>query len=479
MVSATRPTERQAPSCDAARVAALVQQGHEAIRKGQFDTAERVFGEALQLAPGEPDATAGRELAQAYRRGEGEPANLVSRYQAVRGLRWQRTERVCREQLERARDRMLEYRYDEAGQELQLGRQALEAGKADADSPDACEMLRREFGSLEQQWNDERIRYEADRVAGQVRAVRQESIDRRRREQEDRDRRIGQIMEQVVRFRRERNYGAAIVQIDRILATEPDCLRARDMKRDLEDLQAMAQADADRTRLLRADRTALAEAGTAAIPNTRTVEYAKGWPEKATARRRTEAGAEVAAVAVRTSDGAERRLRTAIVGPVDFAARPLRDVLDYFRTQGGVTIVPNWKALEPAAVTPDTEVTLSLSRLPLETALQILVQDIGDPSAGTRVGFEAIHGVVRISTQDDLNRTATVLGVYDISDVVVRETNQAPMGMMGMMPGMGMGGMGMMGPGGYGGYGGGYSGYGGPGNYGGYGSSAGGYLGRW
>ena len=61
------------------------------------------------------------------------------------------------------------------------------------------------------------------------------------------------------------------------------------------------------------------------------------------------------------------------------------------------------------------------------------------------VEFEVVGGLVRVSTRDDLNQTSTVTRVYDISDVVMRETRRPRM-MGGMMGGgmMGQGGMMMM-----------------------------------
>lgn len=439
----TRPAMMQMASRDQEQAAALIQRGQENLRRGEFDAAAKAFTEALRLAPNDPDALAGRQLLEKYRGAEGQPSSLLNRYQAVRSLRWQRTQRLYREQEEKARELMLSHKYDEAKQLLQIAGRTLEAGKMDAQPAEEYETMHRELGQLEEYLAKEQTRYQEEQVADQVRTARQENIERERRDREERDRKIQQMMERVVQLKKDRKYPEAIAQLKEILVVEPNYQRARDMKDDLEDLYAQLQAGRGEDKLITGTRDILQQASLSRTPATEVMTYSDRWPEIKAMRERAAPGLFETAESDRLTADIDQRLKGTTIEPVEFDARPLKEVLDHFKTEGKIQIAPNWKALEIANVTPDTEVTATLGKVKLDMALKTILENISDPAVSP-IEFEVFGGQVRVSTQEDLDQTATVTRVYDIADVVMQD-NKKPRrrgemgGLMGNMGGQGGG----------------------------------------
>jgi len=165
---------------------------------------------------------------------------------------------------------------------------------------------------------------------------------------------------------------------------------------------------------------------------------------------------------------ADRETRSKLahkMGEISFPeGTSLEEVLNFLREEGQVPVSVNWNAMSVMGIDRDTDIQgLRLRNVRLETALDILLQNVGAVEAP--LSYAIVDGVVRISTEEDLDRN-TVVRVYDVHDLVRRDLPAAIRDAISSAlsapratspePG-GMGGMGGYGGGGYGGYGGGNS----------------------
>jgi hypothetical protein len=90
----------------------------------------------------------------------------------------------------------------------------------------------------------------------------------------------------------------------------------------------------------------------------------------------------------------------------------LEDVINFLRQKGQFSIDVNWNALAAVNIDKTTDIGgLSLQKVKLETALQILLDNVGGTE--TRLGYDVVDGVVRVSVPGDLDRR-TVVRVYDV-----------------------------------------------------------------
>lgn len=131
--------------------------------------------------------------------------------------------------------------------------------------------------------------------------------------------------------------------------------------------------------------------------------------------------ARVAVTSLTRDQRAAEAMRKKLETPVkatEYDAVPLKDVLQQIQQTSGVTLSPNWKAMELVNITPDTEVTARVPDTSLATALRIVLDNASDPKVGP-VDYVVVDGGIRISTREDLDRYAEVR-VYDCRDLIQR-----------------------------------------------------------
>jgi uncharacterized membrane protein YgcG len=152
---------------------------------------------------------------------------------------------------------------------------------------------------------------------------------------------------------------------------------------------------------------------------------------------------------------------------VKFTGSTLKDSFDFLRDVSGANIHVNWRALEAAGVTGDTQVNVRLRDVPLHKVLTVLLNEAG-------VGLLTYYtsdGVIEVTTAE-LADKEMVTKVYPVDDLImeVPDFDNAPS--FSLEDSQGSGGSGGSsggsrgGGGGGGGYGGGGGGGGGGGNSG-------------
>ena len=299
--------------------------------------------------------------------------------------------------------------------------------------------------------------------------------------EQDRQKRIAELMENALAYQKQQQYKAALGQLESLLALDPQNDEALVLKDTLEDIiyfrkQLEVQKDVDKKRadtLLRTDQSG--------IPYAEELTYPKNWreiTEKPTRQPDKPIGLDPADAAVY-----EKLEQTVDLSSLS-ATMSFDDVIQALEqsVDPPLQIQPNWKdLLENAEVEQTTPAGMDpLTGVKLRKALEVLLAGISSEFAV--VSYVVDEGVIVIATEVALPQKM-VTRVYDITDLVGEPANYGGMqgmmmgNMMGMMGGSsgGMMGGGMMG-GGMGGMGGGMGGYGG-GMSGGMGGMGGGMMG--
>lgn len=478
----TRPAPRDDAQLQSARkdAADLIKQGDEALSRGQYDTAEERFQAALRLVPNHPEALNGLELVTQHRAVEGRSGGIES-VQRARRVRWQRAEALLRAAEQDIRADINAGRFEPARTRLSGIRQTLEAYRKDAEPADRYTYWNSQLTAL-----GRRIDLEDKDTA--ERKARQDQIEVRKKaneqlliDQKERTERIGQLMEQAIQYHKERQYDKAVDVLNEVLVIDPLYDRAQFMKQTIEDAgmvqiqKRMLRNKSKRMNEFETDASESLDPGLTGRGGTVTA-----YPDEDQWRMVTKRDPFGAGISGETeADRAARHKLAVLLPQVDLPeGTSFADAVEFIRVQGKVSITVNWAALGLIGVERTTDTGgLNLRDVKLETVLEILLDNITQAGGGTnRVAYDIVDGVVRISSEEDLN-TRVIVRVYDIRDLLVRiRSFEAPnsgggMGMMGggmgMMGGMGGGMMGGMGGGMMGGMGGGMGGFGGGGGYGG------------
>jgi len=110
----------------------------------------------------------------------------------------------------------------------------------------------------------------------------------------------------------------------------------------------------------------------------------------------------------------EKKLARAM--SVAYENERLETVLDDIAKAADVNLVVNWRALEEAGIEPGTEVTLHLNNVSVHAVLDHTLDQVGGDLI--RLGYSVDdHGILHVSTRDDLDRN-TLIRTYDIRSIV-------------------------------------------------------------
>jgi beta-lactamase regulating signal transducer with metallopeptidase domain len=103
---------------------------------------------------------------------------------------------------------------------------------------------------------------------------------------------------------------------------------------------------------------------------------------------------------------------------------PLETVFNELSKEYKLNLVVNWTALEEARVNKTTEVTLHLSNIPFNKALEILSENLG---ALAPIDADENQGVMIISTRQSLDEHAKmIVHTYDVRDLLIQPENFMP-----------------------------------------------------
>jgi hypothetical protein len=104
---------------------------------------------------------------------------------------------------------------------------------------------------------------------------------------------------------------------------------------------------------------------------------------------------------------------------VDFDDIPGKMALEIWANQTNVPLVINWNALEAQGVDPNQPVSLTLGKVPAETVLQLILQQIHpDPLGNDELLLDVQQWYIRVMTKEDALRRSTTR-LYFIGDLLM------------------------------------------------------------
>lgn len=216
----------------------------------------------------------------------------------------------------------------------------------------------------------------------------------------------------------EKNYEGALVELDAALFLDPKnpvITALRDMIQDT--AFAVESFDLKRKQDLRIAEQSLLNIE-ASTPFSDILTYPGDWPELTVIRLR---GLDNDAGESEINRAAQASLRKIVTLSNDNLS--LDQVISFIRDTTGANIAVNWNALELVAIDQDSLVTISLSRVPAEQLLRLVLEQVSaDAFDDDKAGFTVTEGIVKISTLRDL-KSETETRVYDIRDLLVQVPN--------------------------------------------------------
>ncbi len=213
----------------------------------------------------------------------------------------------------------------------------------------------------------------------------------------------------------EYKYKQAIEVCDKILKLAPDDAWAKKSYRLLDRfVQILDAKDAHRTSM-REEIKQLNNIRWSKVTWHVLMNYPGKWPAITLRRKPISAGQTTESEA----DSAVRRRLNTVLPKLELPGVEFKDVVQFLREFGNVSIHVRWAALEMVGVTRKSKVNVHLTNVTLNKAIRVILDDVG---GGNPLGFVLDEGVITISTMDDLSRR-TVTRVYDIRDLVVRMPN--------------------------------------------------------
>ena len=115
------------------------------------------------------------------------------------------------------------------------------------------------------------------------------------------------------------------------------------------------------------------------------------------------------------SAGVLRREMNQRLPELKFQGITFSDAIDFFRDVTNANIVVNWKALEGAGITRDSQVNLHLNGVTLRKALDLVLNEV---AGGDTLTYAVEDGVIEITTRELADRKM-VTRVYPVEDLIM------------------------------------------------------------
>lgn len=396
---------------DARRARVLTEEAGEMVRGGRYDEARRLYGEALRLVPGYPEAVAGLDTLREHERnisGKREQT-LIDRIRRENQINWQRTVAEYRDIETSIREDVAAERFDEAQQLMIRAQQIVEAGRQFADPVTKYESLRDEVQAFATLVESRERAYHEQKVADVRREIERQRLKHLQEVEQRRSAQVDALMTQAQQHRKDGDLDAAINVLQQVIVIDPTHKPARWMMDALEDLREYKYARDLREDFYNESRNALNDVEQSKIPWHQQLRYPKNWPE-------------IISRPERNIPGASRR-NSLLFGaldspiPVDFVNDPFDQVIEQLVDAHRINIIVNWHDLKRAGVDRDVPIDLSLPQeITLKKALTEVLEQAG--ASLVDLGFDVAEGAIKIATQETLDKN-TYTAVYDINDLLM------------------------------------------------------------
>ncbi len=339
----------------------------------------------------------------------GEP-RLVDQLARENELLWQKAESQFRSLEKEIRLAVLDTDFAEAYRLLDVARQTVEANRRYASPASKYRTLRQQVEELEGFIQDEERQFDEEQIAIKTQEIEEAEADRINQIQTQQERQISELMERAAELRKERRFEEAIQVLEQVLAIDPNMDEAKWMLETFEDI-------AQHMREFRATevhdeyfKDTIIENDESRIAYTEIMRYPQNWPDITASRKSTEE--------LRESEETRKtknKMRTR-APEISFDSKEFGEVIELFREMTGLNIVVNWNALEAYAIEKEVEISLDLTDVPFDKALDLILSKAGQGEVP--LGYVIDEGIINISTKEDLSRN-TITRVYNVQDLII------------------------------------------------------------
>ncbi len=325
-------------------------------------------------------------------------------------LLWQKAVATYKAAEKRIRTAIVKEDFAGARRLMDFARQTIELNRRYATPAAEYATYAKRADALAAFIDDENRLFDEDQIRIQQEEIRNRRDNQIQLVEENKRRQIEQLMDRAAELRKERKLDQAIQVLGQVLAIDANNDQAAWMRETLEDLAQNVR-----------DKRAVRDRGTemqdlfiendeVGIPYHENMTYPKNWLE-ITAKRGDTAGV------TESKENQEVRKKLSRVAPeIKFDALEFSEVIDKLIAFTGLNIVPSWPAMEALGIEKDAEVSLRLSHVSFEKALELILIEVG--AGEVELAYEIDDGVIRISTKEDLSRRTLTL-VYNIKDLLI------------------------------------------------------------
>ncbi|MEM9109317.1 MAG: hypothetical protein AAGC72_04785 [Planctomycetota bacterium] len=393
------------------------EQGDKALRTGQLNAAVQFYEDATLLDPGNEVYQTKLAQAKAQLNEQMRPLGELETTTADRRVRNQAAIAEYEKAMTKALADLGKQDFLAANNSIIEARTILSRDRQVFDTQDYNDRVNR-ANELQSLIQTTQTRKEAEdlRIINEERAIIEARIA-----EETEQRKIEEIQGHLRKARAlqlEKKYPEALTELEAALFLEPNnpVIKAlRDMIQDsafaVESFELKRQRDIEiaRVSLLNIEAT---------TPFADILTYPGDWPELTAIRLR---GLDNDAGESEANRAAQAALRKIVTLNNDNLS--LDQVIAFIRDTTGANIAVNWPALELVGIDQDSLVTISLSRVPAEQLLRLVLDQVSaDAFDDDKAGFTVSEGIVKISTLRDL-KSETETRVYDIRDLLVQVPN--------------------------------------------------------
>ena len=390
--------------------------GQEANANSEWHLAEKHYNSATRLDPSNTQYRTTLEQIQ-VRLGQGmAPTSVLGEMIRVRDLKRQATIALFNEHLTDTQRFATSGNFPAALDEAAQAKVVLDNNKK-VLSASEYSGLRGQAETLSAQIFERQLKQQAkDLVALEEETAKdQEEAEREARRKKDKD--VQHLLRRARELQKDMKYEDALQVLHQALFIDPTNLATQAMKEMIEDTELiLLWRESNRRKNLGVtqNRAMMVEATT---PYQDLILYPADWPQLT--QRRLE-GLDPAGGETDINRNVARLLKAPV--PIKFENNALVNVIDYLHNTTTANFFVNWASLEAVGVDQDTPISLSLSNVPADQALRLVLQQAGAGLEFDPIGFSIIDGVVEISTARDLEKT-TDTRVYDIRDLLVQVPN--------------------------------------------------------
>lgn len=394
-----------------------VEQGDKALRNGQLDAAVKLYEDATLLAPDNQAYADKLAAARAQLNDQVRPIRILDK--TAEDLTVDRSRAIAEyeESMEAANGALNNQDFQQADDAVNEARVILSKNRNVFEAA--------EFKERDDRAN--RLQSEIQSTRARAKATELQRIEEARHEIEEQiaadaeKRKAAEIQERLRNARAlqmEQNYEQAIAELEAALFLDPSNPVIQGLLEYLQDASIATES----LRLSRQRDLSIADQSLlnieATTPYSDILTYPGEWPELTYLRLR---GLDNDAGESDANRAAQAALRKIVTLSNDNLS--LDQVIAFIRDTTGANIAVNWPALELVSIDQDSLVTISLSRVPAQQLLRLVLDQVSaDAFDDDKAGFTISEGIVKISTLRDL-KTETETRVYDIRDLLVQVPN--------------------------------------------------------